>query len=133
MKASCRIRALAVLLLASVLSRAELTALVSAARETGIDAMVEVHEEAELGAAVAAGATIVGVNSRDLRDFSVDLRRAERLAGRVPNGVLRVAESGIRKREDVARLEGAGYTAFLVGESLLRAPDPAARLRELFA
>src|SRR5439155_8959465 len=123
----------AVLLLASVLSRAELAALVSAAGEAGLDALVEVHEEAELDAALAAGATLVGVNSRDLRDFSVDLRRAESLAGRFPSGVLRVAESGIRASEDVARLEAAGYTAFLVGESLLRAPDPAARLRELFA
>lgn len=123
----------AVLLIGAVLSRDEISGLLGSAREAGLDALVEVHSEEELDAALEAGASIIGVNSRNLEDFSVDVGRAVRLGARIPAGVLRVAESGIRTREDVSRLEQAGYRAFLVGESLLRAPDPAARLRELFA
>ena len=123
----------AVLLLAAVLSPSELAELRTAAAEAGMAALVEVHDERELDSALGAGASIVGVNSRDLRDFSVDLSRAERLAPRIPGGVVRVAESGITTARDLARLEGAGFSVFLVGESLLRAPDPGARLRELLA
>lgn len=121
----------AVLLIAAVLAPAKLRDLVSAAHDAGLSAVVEVHHEAELEPALASGARIVGVNSRDLRDFTVDLARAERLAARLPDDIVKVAESGIRTPGDVARLESAGYRAFLVGESLLRANDPGAALAEL--
>jgi len=121
----------AALLLASVLTPAELAALVGAARSAGLETLVEVSDDGQLDAALAAGAEIIGVNSRDLRDFTIDPKRAVRLAKRIPDHVVRVAESGIHSRDDVARLEDAGYRAFLVGESLLRAPDPGARLLEL--
>jgi indole-3-glycerol phosphate synthase len=121
----------AVLLIAAVLSPADLRTLVASAREAGLAALVEIHDESELDPALASGARIIGVNSRDLRDFSVDLARAERLAARIPDGLVKVAESGIKGARDVARLESAGYRAFLVGESLLRAEDPGAALAEL--
>jgi indole-3-glycerol phosphate synthase len=123
----------AVLLIAALQPPSELRALVSAAAEAGLAALVEVHDEREMDGALASGARIFGVNSRDLRDFSVDLARAERLAARMPAGVVRVAESGIRSRADVERLEAAGFSSFLVGESLLRSDDPGARLAELLS
>ena len=123
----------AVLLIAAVLAPAELRDLVLATGEAGVSALVEVHDERELDPALASGARIVGVNSRDLRDFSVDLARAEHLAARIPQGIVKVAESGIRTAGDVTRLESAGYRAFLVGESLLRARDPGAALAELLS
>lgn len=123
----------AVLLLASVHSAQALAGLVAAARREEIETLVEVHDERELDAALAAGARIVGVNSRDLRDFSVDLGRAEQLARWIPDAIVRVAESGLRTRDDLRRLEQAGYSAFLVGESLLRSPDPGKALRELLS
>ena len=123
----------AVLLIAAVLAPAELRALVRTAHEAGLSALVEIHDERELDAALSSQARIIGVNSRDLRDFSVDLRRAERLGSRLPPGVVKVAESGIRDGHDMARLEAAGYGAFLVGESLLRAQDPGAALAELLS
>jgi indole-3-glycerol phosphate synthase len=96
-----------------------------------IDALVEVHDERELDAAVAAGATLVGVNHRDLRTFSIDMSLTERIAQRVPASVVLVAESGIRTAADVRRLADAGAHAILVGEQLMRAPSPGAALREL--
>jgi indole-3-glycerol phosphate synthase len=123
----------AILLLVRVLDGPLLARMLEAAAQAGLEALVEVHDEHELDRALGAGATLVGVNNRDLRDFSVDLSRAERLAGRIPAGVIGVAESGIHDPEDLQRLEAAGFHAFLVGESLLRAGDPAAKLRELLA
>jgi indole-3-glycerol phosphate synthase len=123
----------AVLLIASILAPAELREMVAAAHEAGMAALVEIHDERELDDAVGAGARIIGVNSRDLRDFTVDLARAEKFAPRIPDGIVKIAESGIRTAEDVARLERAGYRAFLVGESLLRAEDPGAALAELLS
>lgn len=123
----------AVLLIAAVLPPGALRELVSAAREAGLAALVEIHDERELDGALASGAGIVGVNSRDLRDFTVDLARAERLAARIPAGIVKVAESGIRTTRDIARLERAGYGAFLVGESLLRADDPGAALTTMLS
>ncbi|MGH9058139.1 MAG: indole-3-glycerol phosphate synthase TrpC, partial [Acidimicrobiales bacterium] len=87
---------------------------------------VEVHDEEEAGRAVHAGATLIGVNQRDLATFEVDSVRAERVARVLPDTVVRVAESGIRHADDAHRLAAAGYQAVLVGESLLTAPDPAA-------
>lgn len=121
----------AVLLIAAALGPGRLRELREAAAARGLDALVEVHDEAELEAALAAGADLVGVNHRDLRSFEVDLSLTERLAPRVPAGVLLVAESGIVSAEDVSRLARAGARAFLVGESLMREPDPGLALRRL--
>ena len=80
---------------------------------------------------MTGGARIIGINNRNLRDFSVDLGASERLAKQIPDGVIRVAESGIKTRADVDRLRAAGFDAFLVGESLLRQNDRAAAVRQL--
>jgi indole-3-glycerol phosphate synthase len=121
----------AVLLIVAALSPSELPALLGLATEVGLDALVEVHDEAELGRALAAGATLVGVNQRDLLTFEVDSSRAERVATAIPDGVVKVAESGIRGPDDARRLADAGFDAVLVGESLVTSPDPAAAVREL--
>jgi indole-3-glycerol phosphate synthase len=113
----------AVLLIVAALDDAELTDLHALAVELGLDALVEVHDEAELERALALGATLVGVNQRDLVTFQVDTQRAERVATRIPDSVVSVAESGIRGPHDAARLQAAGYEAVLVGESLVTAPD----------
>lgn len=120
-----------VLLIVAALDAAELAELYAAARDFGLQALVEVHDERELARALEAGATLVGINSRDLRSFQVDLATIERVAAQVPAGVTLVGESGIRTRDDVARLERAGVHAVLVGETLMRAADPAAALRDL--
>ena len=99
----------------------------------GLSALVEVHDLAEARRAVAAGARIVGINNRDLRTFQVDLATSERVLPALPPGVLGVAESGIRTADDVARLRRCGAANFLVGEALVRAPDPGALLREMAA
>jgi indole-3-glycerol phosphate synthase len=97
----------------------------------GLDALVEVHDEAEVERALAVGATLVGVNQRDLVTFEVDTDRAVRVAPHIPEGVVRVAESGIRGPADAARLADAGYDAVLVGESLVTAGDPSAAVAAL--
>jgi indole-3-glycerol phosphate synthase len=121
----------AVLLIVAALSPALLNRLVALADDLGLDALVEVHDEAELELAVAAGATLIGVNQRDLVTFEVDTRRAERVAAAMPHGIVRVAESGIGGPEDARRLAAAGFDAVLVGESLVRSADPAAAVAEL--
>lgn len=121
----------AVLLLASVLDAPAMRDFIAIVDGLGCDALVEVHDERELDAALEAGAALVGVNNRNLKDFTVDLSASERLAPRIPPGVLRVTESGVRSRADVERLMRGGFRAFLVGESLLRSGDRAAALREL--
>jgi indole-3-glycerol phosphate synthase len=123
----------AVLLIVSALDPERLRDLHARAHALGLDALVEVHDEVELEAALAVGATLIGVNNRDLRTFEVDLGVTERLARRLPPGdaVLLVAESGILGAADVARLERAGARAHLVGESLMRQPDVAKALGEL--
>lgn len=123
----------AVLLLASVLEPPQIREFLAILDEMGRDALVEVHDEEELGKAIEAGARIIGVNNRDLRDFSVHLETSERLAPLIPSKCLRVVESGIRTRADVERLQGAGFNAFLVGESLLREEDREAAVRRLLA
>ena len=99
----------------------------------GIDTLVEVHDEAELDTALAAGATLIGVNHRDLRTFAIDMTLTERIAKRVPARVVLVAESGIRTAADVRRMADAGAHAVLVGEQLMRAPSPGDALKELLA
>jgi indole-3-glycerol phosphate synthase len=121
----------AVLLIVAALSQEELVSLARGADARGLDVLCEVHDEAELGRALDAGCDLIGVNTRDLRTFKVDAETAFRLAERLPKNVVKVAESGIRSGEDVARLRAAGYEAFLIGESLMRAERPGAALRGL--
>jgi indole-3-glycerol phosphate synthase len=104
-----------------------------AAARYGMAALVEVHSAEELEPAMGSGAEIIGVNNRDLRTFEVSLETSLRLAERMPPGVVLVSESGIHSAADVQRLRAAGYTAFLVGEHLMKAVDPAAALAELVA
>jgi indole-3-glycerol phosphate synthase len=121
----------AVLLIVAALSAEELTSLAGGARRCGLDVLCEVHDGEELQRALDAGFDLIGVNTRDLRTFQVDLETAFTLAARFPANVVRVAESGIHSSEDVTRLRAAGYDAFLVGESLMRADSPGEALREL--
>lgn len=122
----------AVLLLAQLLDKAQLREFREIATELGMAALVEAHTEKELEQAIESGARIVGVNNRDLETFQVDLGRSVRLRERVPREIVFVSESGISERSDVERLRKAGVDAVLVGEELVRAVDPAARIRELF-
>ena len=121
----------AVLLIVAALSETELQSLAAGARSQELDVLCEVHDGEELHRAIDAGCDLIGVNTRDLRTFKVDLQTAFTLAQEFPAGVVKVAESGIHSVEDVARLRAAGYDAFLVGESLMRAASPGAALREL--
>jgi indole-3-glycerol phosphate synthase len=121
----------AILLIVAALSSAELIALASGARARRLDVLCEVHDGEELQRALDAGCDLIGVNTRDLRTFQVDLKTAFDLAEKFPAGVVRVAESGIHSAENMARLRVAGYDAFLVGESLMRASSPGDALREL--
>lgn len=121
----------AVLLIVAALSDDELGELLDLSRSVGLDSLIEVHDEGEASRALRAGATLVGVNQRDLFSFEVDTRRAARVAGGLPAGVCRVAESGIRNREDVSLLAEAGFDAVLVGETLVRSPDHAEAVADL--
>ena len=121
----------AVLLIVAALAPPQLGRLREHALALGLDALVEVHDEAELDVAKGAGADLIGINNRDLRTFHTDLAVTERLAKQVPEGTLVVAESGIFAHADVERLRRAGASAFLVGESLMREPDPGIALRRL--
>ena len=106
-------------------------ALLSACRATGMEALVECHDERELDVALSAGASVVGVNNRDLRSLRVDLAVSERLLPLVPTATIAVAESGVRTPDDARRLRAAGASNLLIGEALMRASDPAAFLRSL--
>jgi indole-3-glycerol phosphate synthase len=123
----------AVLLIVAALTQSELVELAQGARAHGLDVLCEVHDADELQRAVDAGCDLIGVNTRDLRTFKVDAESAFRLAEKLPKNVVKVAESGIRSGEDIARLRAAGYQAFLVGESLMRAERPGEALRALVA
>ncbi|HET9305937.1 MAG TPA: indole-3-glycerol phosphate synthase TrpC [Candidatus Sulfotelmatobacter sp.] len=123
----------AVLLIVAALTQAELVALARGAADCELDVLCEVHDADELQRALDAGCNLIGVNTRDLRTFKVNLETALDLAEKVPQNVVRVAESGIRTSDDMARLRAAGYHAFLVGESLMRAERPGAALRALVA
>ena len=123
----------AILLIAAILEERDIRDLRELAGRYGMAALVEVHREEELARAVGAGAEIIGVNNRDLTTFHVSLDVSLRLADRIPAGVLRVAESGIHSAQDVRKLRAAGFTAFLVGEHLVKSGDPAASLQALVA
>lgn len=99
--------------------------------QIGLEVLVETHDEHELERALNVGATIVGVNQRDLITFEVDHARAERMASLIPPTVVRVAESGVRNADDARRLRDAGYDAVLVGESIVTSIDPVAAVRDL--
>ena len=120
-----------VLLIAAALTDDELSRFHDLAVHIGLDVLVETHDERELECALNVGATIVGVNQRDLITFEVDHARAERMASLIPPTVVRVAESGVRNADDARRLRDAGYDAVLVGESIVTASDPVATVRDL--
>jgi indole-3-glycerol phosphate synthase len=123
----------AVLLIVAALSSTELGSLAKRAAEFHLDVLCEVHDRDEFGRALDAGYDLIGVNNRDLKTFKVDLENAFRLASSIPQNVLSVAESGIRSGADIARLRGAGFRAFLIGESLMKADKPGEALRKLLA
>ena len=121
----------AILLIVAMLQPGELKELVVLAQQLKLDALVEVHDEAELGEALEAGAPIIGVNNRDLKTFDVTLQTSLRLARLIPDDRLFVVESGIHTRKDIDLLLDAGADAFLIGEYFLTAPDPAVAIRGL--
>ena len=121
----------AVLLIVAALDPAGLRRLGARAEALGLDTLVEVHDDAELEAALQAGARIVGVNNRNLRTLAVDVHASERLIAKIPPGVVAVSESGLKSSADLRMLGAAGYHAFLIGERFMTAADPGAALREL--
>jgi indole-3-glycerol phosphate synthase len=123
----------AILLIAAILTTDEMRRLRECAAGYGLAALVEVHDQQELERALDAGAEILGVNNRNLHTFEVKLETSLRLAERIPANVVRVSESGIHSVADIHLLRGAGYQAFLVGEHLMKAPDPSQALRCLLA
>lgn len=123
----------AVLLIVGALADADLRRAVAMAGDLGLAALVEVHTRDELARALEAGASILGVNSRNLRTLTVDPGLLAELAPQIPQGVVAVAESGISSSDDLARLGRLGYRAFLVGERLIVQPDPGSALRDLRA
>ena len=121
----------AVLLIVAALDREQLRNLIALSRSRGVAALVEVHDERETASALEAGASIIGINHRDLRNFAVDLGMTERLRKLIPQQVVVVAESGIHSAEDARRMREAGADAILVGELLMRSADPAKQIAEL--
>lgn len=119
------------LLICALLSREELAEYLAVCDALGLSALVEAHDENEVEMALAAGARVIGVNNRNLKDFTVDAENSRKLRQMVPKTVLFVSESGVASREDVQRLEAMGADAVLVGESLMRAPDKTQKLAEL--
>lgn len=126
-----KIGADAVLLICAILSPMQLSEYAGLARELGLSALTEAHDEAEVETALAAGAGIIGVNNRNLKDFTVDVSNSVRLRKMVPGDILFVSESGMKTREDIARLEENGTDAVLIGETLMRSKDKAAVLGAL--
>ena len=123
----------AILLIVAALDDATLRDLRQLAASLGLAALVEIHDRVELDRALASGATIVGVNNRNLRTLEVDMDASVSLIDRIPEGVVAVAESGLQGSEDVTALRGAGYDAFLIGEALVIAPEPGEALRALLS
>jgi indole-3-glycerol phosphate synthase len=123
----------AILLIAAILTEREMRDFREAAAQYKMAALVEVHNRRELDSAIAAGSEIIGVNNRDLTTFEVTLETSLRLAEHIPTGTLSISESGIHNARDIATLRAAGYSAFLVGEHLMKSGDPAGALRKLVA
>ncbi len=123
--------AAAVLLIVAILKAPQLAEMIGRATEIGLDALVEVHDEPEVDIALAAGATIIGVNNRDLRTFETDITTSSRLRAVIPRSAIMISESGILDRADADRLRALPVDAILVGEHLMTATDPADRLRQL--
>lgn len=123
----------AFLLIAAILSDAALRELLELGRSLNMEPLVEVHTREELDRVIAAGARIIGVNNRDLRDFQVHLETSLTLVEAIPEDCIAVSESGLRSHEDLVRLRRAGFDAFLIGEHLMSDPDPAASMRALIA
>lgn len=121
----------AVLLICAILSPMQLEEYAGIAGELGLSALVEAHDEKEIQMALSAGARIIGVNNRNLKDFTVDISNSIRLRGLVPGNILFVSESGMKTRADIAKLEENGTNAVLIGETFMRAEDKAAMLKEL--
>lgn len=126
-----KIGADAVLLICAILSPMQLSEYAGIARELGLSALVEAHDEAEIEMALKADAKMIGVNNRNLKDFTLDIQNSVRLRQLVPKDVLFVSESGMKTRADIARLEENGTNAVLIGETFMRSPDKAGMLREL--
>jgi len=122
----------AVLLIVRILTDAHLEECLRTAETLGLDALVEVHEEKELARALKAGATVIGINHRNLADFTMDPSLTARLAPQIPHTIPIVAESGLKTPDELQTLKAAGVRAVLIGETLMIAPDPAAKVRELF-
>ena len=121
----------AVLLIVAALTQTELVSLADLASDLGMTALVEAHSASEVDRAIQAGARLVGINTRNLSTLEVDPAMVGKLRPLVPDGILVVGESGVATREDVLDMEAAGVDAILVGEAVMRAPDPAAKIREL--
>ena len=121
----------AVLLICAILDDAQLREYLAICEDLGLSALVEAHDDAEVDRALAAGARILGVNNRNLKTFTVDTENSRRLRAHIPRDVLFVSESGVKTAEDVAGLAAIGADAVLIGETLMRAPDKTAKLREL--
>ena len=120
-----------ILLIVAALNKFELAEFHNFALELGLDVLVEIHDEPELDLALEVGAKMIGVNQRKLRTFEVDQQRAVRIAKKIPGSVVRVAESGVRTRDDALQLRDAGYHAVLVGETLVTSKNIAMTLNEL--
>ena len=121
----------AVLLICSILSEKELAEYIKICDSLGLSALVEAHNEKEVEAAITAGARIIGVNNRNLKDFTVDTNNSKKLRRLVPEEILFVAESGVKTRKDIEALQKIGVDAVLIGEALMKAQDKGAKLREL--
>jgi indole-3-glycerol phosphate synthase len=122
-----------ILLIAAILKDWEIRAFKHAAREYGMDALLEIHDEIEAQRAIANGCAFIGINNRDLRTFEIDLATTEKLRPLLPSTAIVVAESGVATREDARRLRNAGADALLVGETLMRSGDPAAAIADLLS
>lgn len=123
----------AVLLIVRALEDLLMADLLHHTHALGMEALVEVHDEYELGRAIDVGARLIGINNRDLSTFRTDIGTSERLAKKAPPHVILVSESGIRNHEQILRMRAVGIRAFLIGEALVKAPDPGRRLKELLA
>ena len=121
----------AVLLICSILNEEQIHSYISICDELGLSALVEAHDEAEVQMALRAGARVIGVNNRNLKDFTVDTENSRKLRSLIPENVIFVSESGVRTTEDIQNLREAGANAVLIGETLMRAPDKKAKLKEL--